>query len=58
MAIENFQCARHSLVLSFYYMAHHGWVRKNIFKIEIFSWLENTIFSLVSANNRAILLLL
>ena len=24
MAIENFQCARHSLVSSFYYMAHHG----------------------------------
>ena len=24
MAIENFLCARHSLVSSFYYMAHHS----------------------------------
>ena len=58
MAIVNFICARHSLVSSFYYMAHHGWARKNIFKIEAFSWLENAIFSLVLANNRAILLFL
>ena len=58
MAIENFQCARHSLVSSFYYMAHHGWAQKNIFRIEVLSWLENAIFSLVFANNRAILLLL
>ena len=58
MAIENFQCARHSLVWSFYYMAHHGWARKSIFRIEVLSWLENAIYSLVFANNRAILLLL
>ena len=57
MAIENFQHAKHSLVSSFYYMAHHGWARKNIFKIEVLSWLENAIFSLVFANNRAILLI-
>ena len=57
MAIENFQCAKHSLVSSFYYMAHNGWVRKNIFKVEFLSWLENAIFSLVFANNGAILLI-
>ena len=58
MAIENFQCARHSLVSNFYYMAHHGWALKNIFKIEVLSWMDNVIFSLVFAKNRAILLLL
>ena len=58
MAIENFQCARHSLVSSFYYMARHGLARKNIFRIEVLSWLKNAIFSLVFTNNRAILLLL
>ena len=58
MAIENFQCSRHSLVSSFYCMAHHGWARKNIFRIEVLSWLENAIVSLVFANNRTILLLL
>ena len=58
MALENIQCARQPLVSSFYYMAHHGCARKNIFKIEVLSWLENTIFSLVFANSRAILLLL
>ena len=56
--LQNFLCARHSLVLSFYYMAHYGWARKNIFKIEVFSWLENAIFSLVFANNGAILLII
>ena len=56
MALENFQCARHSLVSSFYYMVHHGCSWKNIFKIEVLSWLENAIFCLVFANNRAILL--
>ena len=58
MAIEIFQCARHSLVASFYYMAHHGWSWKDIFKIEVLSWLENAIFSLVFPNSRAILLIL
>ena len=58
MAIQNFLCARHSLVSRFYYMTHHGWARKNIFTIEVLSWLENAIFSLVFANNRAILLVL
>ena len=53
IAIENFKCARHSLVSIFYYMAHHGWARKNIFKIEVLSWLEGAIFSLVSENNGA-----
>ena len=58
MAIENFLCARHSLVSSCYYMAQHGWTWKNIFKIEVLSWLEIVIFSLVSAKDRAILLIL
>ena len=57
MAIENFMCVSHSLVSNFYYMAHHDWDQKNIFKIEVLSWLENAIFSLVFANNRAILLI-
>ena len=57
MAIENFLRVSHSLVSNFYYMAHHDWARKNIFKIEVLSWLENAIFSLVFANNRAILLI-
>ena len=58
MAIENFLCVSHSLVSNFYYMAHHDWVRKKIFKIEVLSWLENAFFSLVFANNRAILLII
>ena len=45
MAITNFHCVRHSLVSNFYYMAHHGWARNNIFKIEVLRWLENAIFS-------------
>ena len=58
MAIENFQFARHSLVSNFYYMAHHGWALKNIFKIEVLSWMDNVILSLVFANKRDISLLL
>ena len=57
MAIENVLGVSHSLVSNFYYMAHYGWARKNIFKIEVLSWLENAIFSLVFAHNRAILLI-
>ena len=34
MAIENFECARHSLVSSFYYMAHDGCTRRKFFKIK------------------------
>ena len=45
MAIENFQYPIHYLELSFYYTAHHGWARKNIFKIEVL------FFTLVFANN-------
>ena len=57
MAIENDLCVSHSLVSSFYYMAQHDWAQKNIFKTEVLSWLENAIFSLVFAHNRAILLI-
>ena len=57
MAIENLLCVSHSLVSNFYYMAHHDWARKNIYQIEVLSWLENAIFSLVFANNRAIILI-
>ena len=57
MAIENDLCVSHYLVSNFYYMAHHDWARKNIFKLEVLSWLENAIFSLVVAHNRAILLI-
>ena len=49
MAIENDLCVSHSPVSNFYYMAQHDWTRKNIFNIEVLSWLENAIFSLVFA---------
>ena len=50
MAIENVLCVSHSLVSNFYYMAHHGWAQKNIFKIEVLSWLENASLILAFAN--------
>ena len=44
MGIENFQCPIHYLDLSFYYTAQPLLGRKNIFKIDVLSWLENAIF--------------
>ena len=32
MAIETFQCARHSFISRVYRRAHHGWARRNNFQ--------------------------
>ena len=51
MAIENFQCASHSIIFSVYYRAHHGWPGK-FFKTVVPRQLENAILDLAFANKR------